>query len=386
MDRMHTFCRHAGLAMAGLILLLWTAATPAQAQPGLTQHDWMLTLVDALGWSFGLPDEPTDQDYIDILLGKRSYRFEAEKVYTPEEDEVAIMAYENFGPFSGESWLQSVRKTTPLHLRFTLPIAGDYALRVAVRGQGHEIRFGDQSFKVDGGESFSSVPVGTLTMPAGAQELLVTIPSNGAIDYLELSATNLPMIVPAAGWQPEAPLTWEAVNTSLTQVFDLAELLPVAGEPIRIEAETLPLPQTAHIVRESHLGPVSNGRWLRNGALPAAVEVPLAIDRGGFFTLELRAMGGTIGLTFNDHRAMTLETKAYLDDYRLPPFFLPGGDNRLVIDLPSRGGIDLLTLQALQSDAPATARVLGLPAPTGAPTPTDLNLLSNLLAAFGAQR
>ena len=36
----------------------------------LTQRDWMITLVDAFGWSYGLPDEPQDLDYINILAGK----------------------------------------------------------------------------------------------------------------------------------------------------------------------------------------------------------------------------------------------------------------------------------------------------------------------------
>ena len=38
----------------------------------------MISLVDATGWSFGLPDEPQDPDYINILNGNRELRIEAE--------------------------------------------------------------------------------------------------------------------------------------------------------------------------------------------------------------------------------------------------------------------------------------------------------------------
>lgn len=32
----------------------------------LTQKDWMTALVDTVGWSYGLPYEPQDPDYITL--------------------------------------------------------------------------------------------------------------------------------------------------------------------------------------------------------------------------------------------------------------------------------------------------------------------------------
>ena len=51
-------------------LLMTFTALPGYAQE-LTQRDWMIALVDASGWSYGLPDEPQDPDYINILTGNR---------------------------------------------------------------------------------------------------------------------------------------------------------------------------------------------------------------------------------------------------------------------------------------------------------------------------
>ena len=51
-------------------------ASPVLATQGinLTQRDLMLGLVEGLGWSFGLPEEPEDRDYLRILNGERKLR------------------------------------------------------------------------------------------------------------------------------------------------------------------------------------------------------------------------------------------------------------------------------------------------------------------------
>ncbi len=64
------------------VLSFWLTPTPAFA---LTQQEWMATLVDALGLSFGLPDTPNSQDYINILSGNRNLHFEAEEVSSPDD-------------------------------------------------------------------------------------------------------------------------------------------------------------------------------------------------------------------------------------------------------------------------------------------------------------
>ena len=74
------------------ILLLTFTALPGYAQE-LTQRDWMVALVDASGWSYGLPDEPRDPDYINILTGNRELRYEAEDVFSKDEDNVSIMSF-----------------------------------------------------------------------------------------------------------------------------------------------------------------------------------------------------------------------------------------------------------------------------------------------------
>jgi hypothetical protein len=67
----------------------------------------MIAIVDALGWSYGLPDEPQDPDYINILAGNREFRFEAEDIYDKDRDNVSVMSFVNFGDFSGKGWLHN---------------------------------------------------------------------------------------------------------------------------------------------------------------------------------------------------------------------------------------------------------------------------------------
>ncbi len=76
----HRTMNHVNHLYLALIFLFFTALPGHTAE--LTQRDWMVTLIDSTGWSYGLPDEPQDADYINILNGGREFRFEAEEVYS----------------------------------------------------------------------------------------------------------------------------------------------------------------------------------------------------------------------------------------------------------------------------------------------------------------
>ena len=153
---MMTMYRLPVIILLGLSLCLTALPSVAQAEDVL-QRDWMIALVDAIGGSFGLPDEPTDDDYIGILAGDRQFRFEAEQVYAKNEDDVALMPFTNFGPFSGEGWLQSTAKVTTVHLRFTLPLPGTYRLSAGIRDAGHGIEINGERYEGDGEERFTAV-------------------------------------------------------------------------------------------------------------------------------------------------------------------------------------------------------------------------------------
>jgi hypothetical protein len=356
----------------------------------LTQRDWMITLVDALGWSYGLPDEPQDPDYINILTGNRAFRFEAEDVYAKGEDNVSLMSFRNFGPFSGRGWLHGSRVPTAVHLKFNLPISGEYQLQAHLRQAGHQFVVDGKVKLADAKQEFTKVTVGNFQLRAGEQEFILTLPQNGSIDYISLTAPNLAAITPSGGWQPDEPLTWETIQTTLLQLLQLAELFPKAPTSLVIEAEDLPRTE-AKVVDIPHLGQPSGGKWLRIGPLPTDIRFPIKLIQSGFYDLSLRIMGDQIRIIVGNHQEIVLEAKAYLDDYTFKALYFFAGNSNITVTLPPGGGVDKLSLTARQIDTTLVNSLLGLEPRTDIeqrdkPEGRDLDTLTSLLAAFGVKR
>ena len=355
-----------------LAVLLILLPHPAQA---LTENDWMVALVDSLGRSFGLPDEPKPEDYLNILSGKRNLRFEAEAVRAGA-DRVSILAFRNFGAFSGTGWLLGTSQPSKVHLRFVLPLGGRYQLSLTLGRAGHVIQVGDQRFTADGDErSFRQVEVGELDLMAGPQEIVVTLPPGGALDCIDLTAANLPAIAPEGGWRPDSPLSWKTLILTALQALNLAQELPRSDRSLSIEAETLSEIGGARVVEDAHLGQPSGGRWLRTVMQPAQVRVPLDILQSGFYDLELTILGEKLEVQIAGHQQISVAGHPYLATVNLPPAFLAKGPNQLQVTLPPGGGFDRVVLKARQSDLPAMAAVLGLAVSGDAPASADLDRL-----------
>lgn len=347
----------------------------------LTQYDWMVALVDGLGRSFGLPDAPEPADYLNILEGKRNLRLEAEAVRA-ETDAVSTLAFLNYGPFSGTGWLLGASQPTDVHLRFVLPLDGRYRLTLAARLPGHLVRIADRTVTVDGApESFARVEAGEYALTAGPQEIVVTLPPGGALDYIELTAPNLPAIAPAGGWQPDAPLTWQELALTLVQALDLPKELPPQDPVLTIEAETLVETGDARTVEDAHLGPPSGGRWLRTTARPATVGIPMTLAQDGFYDLALTAMGTPVGVLVNGHLPLSAAGMPYLSELRFPPVYLPRGENRLDVTLPPGGGLDRVTVTARRSDLAALSTAAGITVSGDAPSSADLDRLTVRLSS-----
>ena len=365
------------------LVFLYLSALPGYAAE-LTQRDWMVTLVDTIGWSYGLPDEPQDPDYINILTGNREFRFEAEDVYAKDEDNVSVMSFQNFGPYSGLGWLRGTREATEVHLRFTLPLSGEYQIQAHIRQAGHLFSIDGRVATVDAESSFTLVTVGKYRLQAGAQEIIVTLPPGGYLDYIELKSPNLATITPNDGWQPDEALTWEVIQTTLLQLLDLAELFPSSPTPLTFEAEKLAQNEIM-VVSIPHLGHPSGGKWLRAGPLPAEVKFPVKLTESGFYDLALRVMGNPIDISVGEHQKFSLEAKAYLDDYIFKSLFFFAGDSNISLRLPPGGGVDQLVLTGRQIDTSLVETLFGLDQ-QNQPGARDLDTLTSLLAAFGVKR
>lgn len=369
------------LAFAFLLLVSWSH--PALA--ALTQRQWMQSLVEVMGWSYGLPDEPEDADYLTILDGNRSFRFEAEAIYD-HQDIVTVSKLRTFGPFDGSGWVAGISTPTPLRLHFLLPLAGSYRVHAKLRGGEHRFQIGQDRIAVAGKNRWSLVDLGTVPLAAGPQQIEDLLPPDGGLDSIDLDAPPLRAIQPRHGWNPAAPLTGtELAVTSLT-LLGVEDALPATAPTLHSEAEDAVNLGQARISAKGFLGVPSGGRWVRAGAEPTTVTLAFKVPAGGVYRLSLRALGpGQLNVRLDGHERFSVTAKAAFRDFLLGSRYLTAGDHRLEIDLPARGGVDLLTLQA-QASTPADFRRLAGLGATDEPTPPQIDRLLRLLAAIGSDR
>jgi hypothetical protein len=344
----------------------------------------MINLVDALGLSFGLPDEPEDDDYLQILDGTRSFRFEAELTKQPD-DMVSVKDFRTFGNFSGTGWVSGISTPTRAHLRFLLPRSGVYQLSVALRLPGFRLHIAGETFTVDGPPRLEEVAVAIVSLSAGPQDVVIDIPPDGAIDYLQLVAPDLVPIEPAAGWHPDSVLSREAMAVSTARALALEPLLPPSGELTQIEAETASTPGGAAVVSTRFLGEPSGGAWLRAGAAPSRVRLEFVPSRAGVYDLWLRGLAESpTEAVINDRYRRTLSFPPYLQTLTAGTFSLTADANTLEITLASRAGFDALILKGRRSGEADYRRLIGLPAGEAPPSLAEIDALLALLATLGA--
>lgn len=368
------------------ILLLGMAAPPTGASaspPAPTERDWMINLVETLGLSFGLPDEPEDEDYLAILDGARSFRFEAELTKQPD-DMVSVKDFRTFGNFSGTGWVSGIATPTRATLKFLLPRSGLYRLSVSLRHPGFRLHIAGQTFGVDGPQRLEEVAVATVELAAGPQEVIVDLPPDGAIDYLQLVAPDLVPIEPLSGWHPDNALSRETMAISAARAIALEPLLPPSGESTLIEAETASSTGGAVVVSTRFLGEPSGGAWLRAGAAPSRVRLDFVPPGTGVYDLWLRGLAEVpTEAVINDRYRSTLSFPPYLQTLPAGTFFLSSAANALEITLSPRAGFDALILKGRRSTGSDYRQLIGLPAEDAPPSLAEIDALLALLATFG---
>ena len=369
-------------AISAILCSLFFSTLPVAveaAEQTLTQRDWMINLVDTLGYSFGLPDTPQDADYIKLLEGGRSFRFEAE-TYRHPDDLVAINDFTSFGEFSGTGWVSAISAPTKLRINFLLPHSGTYHLFARVRLPGHILMLDGQKWEInENSPKFQRVDLGEATLVAGLKELVVAMPANGSIDYIEFLAPPLTAIMPLSGWEPDALLTYADLAVTTIRALELQNLLPLHGDKILIEAEESSEVKTFN-TDQRHLGEPHGGFWLRSGASGGIITLPFPVETGAVYTLNLIAAGSRslIG-TLDAVEAWQADFPPYLKENAIGTWYLSSGRHELKIELPPRGGIDLLTLLKRRSTAADYQILAGLPAGDSVKT-DDVNRLLTLLS------
>jgi hypothetical protein len=361
-----------------LLLLLAFLLVPVFAQAQITQRNWALQLIDSLGWSFGLPEKPTDADYALMLGGRRVYRIEAEDAYQ-RGDRVAVMNFTTFGPFSGSGWLNGIKEPSEVHLKFNLLHSGRYRVKARVRLVEHHLRFGTRDFRVSGGEQFSDVRVGVIDLQAGPQEALLLLRPNGSVDFIELAAEPFEPIQPEGGWQFDAEVTAEVAARTTIQALNLQKNLPPTGQSFKLEAENLVLPAGVRISADSNRGVASGGRYIQVGAVPVVLDFYTANVTSSVADLVLRAAGSRpVGVRVPGHLEVAKGVAPAFGDTFLGTLFLAREELTIQVKLPAGGSLDYLELRQRRAESADLQRLVGFD-PSAAVSARDLNNLSALV-------
>lgn len=328
------------------------AANPAATKPvdtkvapvQLKEFDLARNLVDTLGFGEGLPAKPVEKDYLQILGGNRTFKFEAENTFDSQSDPVAIRDYPLYGAFSGKGWIHATTTPVAVHFKVFIPITGKYTFKVTARGDNQLWSIAGKAFKHSSGNKFSTSDIGEVFIPAGELEFNAVIQPAGAIDTFTFTAPAYAPIEPLAGWNPAKPLTPAALNETVAALLGLDPLLPVDSsfKTKIIEAASLPaLSERVHVTDIQIYGKPVATKWVRAYQNGATLLIPLEIETASVYKLRARSLGPTISAGFGQ-RKVTVASKAYLDWVDLGTFRIPKGMNTLEVELPPTGGIDVI--------------------------------------------
>ncbi len=368
------------------LLPFTSAATAVDSKSTPTQADLIVELVDTLGWSYGLPDEPTIEDYIMILNGRRSWKYEIEDIYIPSA-EAPLLPKEirSFGPYSGQFWQRAPAREIKADFEFLVPLPGNYEIKAALTKPGYKLSIVDTELEADGTRNFKVVSFGTVELIAGRQKMQITIPPRGGIDYLLLETTPLPAIAPHSGWQPDKELTVYELANIISQTLHLQNCLVPLPQVISIEAEDAPPPVNAKLSKDRYQGPMQ-GTWVKAGIRSAPYSHLFELDQPGIYDLSLNILARTdVSGLVNNRDHFNISPKPYFSFVEAGPFFFDKGVNQVDIDLPPRAGLDRFTLKPRSCSAEDYLRLTGL-AETKELTIDKLSSILQLLAAIKPPR
>lgn len=354
----------------------------AKTAASITQGEFARRVVKLLGWEKGLPKEPKDRDYLLIMEGKRSFKFEAENAYNRKTDDVAVRKYELFGPFSGISWLGGISTPTTVHFKVFIPISGEYRLSAAAKGKGQRWKIGGKEFTVNSGDRLTVTDVATVALKAGETEFEMELPPEGGVDYLLFSAPDLTPIEPLDGWRFSSPLTKGDLAAIVASLLGWEDRLPVdakSGVTTILGTDLQGLPPTVTATDTGYYGKFTAQRWLRAGNTGAELDVPFTVSRTGVYGLKLRYMGALLKASL-DGTALDRDAKGILDWINLGPQRLSEGKHLLHVSLPSYGGLDALVIEPRQSSPADYMALVGLKGePADVVTPAEAEKIETQL-------
>lgn len=305
-------------------------------------------ILQQYSWGDGLPIEPSDRDYLQILGGKRKFRYEAESAYNEKTDRVTVREFALYGPYTGKGWLMGVSDVTIANFSTLLPIKGTYTLKAVIKGNGFVWNVDNKPYRADSNsEKLREIEIGKIPLKAGVVNIQVSIPPEGAIDSFSFTAADYPPIQPFNGWRFKEPLTAGRMAEIAVSITGTQEQLPESTQALQKQisaVETAVIPPTAARTDAGEFGKFYSREWVRADYRGAAVQIPVKINDAGFYAVNANLMGGVITGSVNE---VLFESagKPYLDKVRLGMFRMESGDNLITINLPPMGGIDTLKIR-----------------------------------------
>lgn len=332
------------LLTISLLILFQSVSWGAEKAPVFTQKDFAKLILQQFSWSGGLSKEPADRDYLMVLSGKRTFKYEAENAYNAETDRVTLRDFPMFGAFTGKGWILGVSDATDSTFTILLPIDGEYDLKAVIKGNGFVWHIDNKEYPVDSKSgNFRETDVAKVKLKAGVVTIKITIPPEGAIDSFSLAAPDYTSIQPLMGWRFKEGLTaarMAEIAVALTNGFTrLPDDSPAAAPRLTAASEKAILPPTASLTTASHLGPFTSAKWIRADYRGATLQIPLTVSETGYYGLTINVMGTAISGSINS-TPFKLAAKPYLSKQSLGLYRLESGDNILTITLPPSGGID----------------------------------------------
>lgn len=354
--------------------LLNPTSWAVDAKADFTQKDFVRMMFQRLSWENGLSKDPPDRDYLQILDGKRKFRYEAENAYNEKTDRVTVREFSLYGPYTGKGWLLGVSDTTLVNFTTFVPIKGLYSLKAVIKGNGFVWKIDSKEYRADSNsDKFREIEIGKVSLKPGIVTLLVSVPPEGAIDSFSFSADDYPPIQPIDGWRFKEALTANRLAEIAVSISGRQEQLPESiQEPSRKVAilGTSTIPPGATLTDAAEFGKFNSRQWVRADYRGAAILVPLKIAEAGFYCIDANLMGGTVTGSVNDV-LFEVSAKPYFDKARLGLFRLESGDNLVTVNLPPMGGIDTLELTRKSMTSEDFLQLSGIKGPPERLIPVD---------------
>jgi hypothetical protein len=191
------------------VFLLFSYVSISYGQQYVSQGAWAVGLVRGLGWEAkGIPQQPTLQDYFDLLSGRNFLSVDLRNYKTRLGKLPDTITYNMDVQHSGRYRLVAYVYGNPL--MFTIDNQPTAASTLS-SGWNYE-------------------DMGTFILKRGVHKLSITIPQGGSIGALYLSSYAENAIQPEGGWVADKALDYGTEARTMAMAMDMAGQLPVRAQ------------------------------------------------------------------------------------------------------------------------------------------------------------